>query len=107
MERLLKEYRQLSVEILEELDKDGFPKLEELLQMKEDIQIEVMKFDADKVKKVLYELDIINLDKEIVEKISCKKDEVKSKINEVKARKATNNAYANAGNRVQFVNSKI
>ena len=107
MERLLKEYRQLSVEILEELDKDGFPRLEELLELKENIQSEVMKFDTDKVKEVLCKLDIIGLDKKIIEKISVKKNEVKFKISEVKARKATNNAYANIGNRMQFVNSKI
>ena len=109
VKRLLENYRNISLEILEELDKEGFSELENLQKQKSEIQNEIKELNLSQtqIKEALIEFEIIEIDQKIINKLMIKKIETKEKMDNIKKRKATNNAYANAGNKVQYLNSRI
>lgn len=106
---LIKEYRNLSIDIINELDKDGFSNLEKLLNKKGGIQEKIQNLNIEKneLRNVLEKLDILSLDKIIVDKINMKKIETKRKIQDIQRKKIANNSYVNAVNNVQFLNIKM
>lgn len=109
LKELIAEYRNLSLEIIKELDKDGFLNLENLLDKKDKIQEDIknIKFEKNELKSLLEEFEILNLDKKIVEKINNKKITTRKKIHDIQRKKMASNSYGNAVNNVQFLNIKL
>lgn len=107
MDRKFEEYRDISLKLLENLETEEFTELENFLERKQKIILEVAKLELapEVVRENLEKFEIIELDKKIIEKIELKKVETKEKINEVGKRKSANNVYANASRQVQFLNS--
>lgn len=109
IEVLLKDYKNISLKILEELDKEGFEKLEFLLEEKDKIQerVKELNVESGKMKILFKEFETIELDEKIIEKMTTKKSYIKEKIEEVNKRRQANNIYANSQNRIQFLNMKL
>ncbi|MGL5576942.1 MAG: hypothetical protein ACRDCW_15495 [Sarcina sp.] len=107
MEKYFEEYRDISLKVLEELDKEGFSDLEKFLKEKQQIILEVasLELQPEIVSENLMKFEIIDLDEKIIEKMAMKKIEIKGKIDEVGRRKSANSVYANAGRQIQFLNS--
>ncbi|MGL4739285.1 MAG: hypothetical protein ACRC41_00555 [Sarcina sp.] len=109
IEVLLEEYKNLSIAILAELDKERFEKLESLLEKKDEIQEKVkgLNIDSERLKGLFKNFETIELDEKIIEKMTSKKSAVKEKIKEVSKRRQASNVYANAQNKIQFLNMKL
>lgn len=109
IEELIKQYRDLSMDIIDELDKEGFLCLEKLLDEKGKIQekIQGLNIEKSELKFFLEKFDILSFDKKIVKKINMKKIETKRKIQDIQRKKTANNSYVNAVNNVQFLNVKM
>ncbi|MGL5633622.1 MAG: hypothetical protein ACRCX8_17620 [Sarcina sp.] len=109
IEILLEDYKNLSIAILEELDKDGFKNLEILLEKKDEVQEKVksLSVESKKLKQLFEEFQTIELDEKIIEKMTSKKSSVKEKIEEVNKRRQANHVYTNAQNKIQFLDMQL
>ena len=106
---LVKEYKNISGEILLELDKDGFLNLESLLSEKDLVleKIKELNLESNEIKKILEKENILELDKKIIEKISIMKNKTKEEIKKIGKQKQANTSYGNSQKRVQFLNVKL
>lgn len=109
MDDLLKEYAELSKVALKELDKEDFENLEVLLEQREVLLKEIVKLNDGnaEIKELIKKYEILELEKDLVEKLKNKKEKVRENLNNIRKMKAMNSQYRDAAGKVSFLNKKI
>lgn len=109
MDNLLKEYAELSKVALKELDKEDFENLEVLLEQREVLLKEIVKLNDGnaEIKELIKKYEVLELEKDLVEKLKKKKEKVRENLNNIRKMKAMNNQYRDAAGKVSFLNKQI
>lgn len=109
MDDLLKEYAELSKVALKELDKEEFENLEVLLEQREVLLKEIVKLnDGDtKIKELIKKYEVLEIERDFVEKLKNKKEKVRENLNNIRKMKAMNSQYRGAAGKVSFLNKQI
>lgn len=109
MDDLLKEYAELSKVALKELDKEDFENLEVLLEQREVLLKEIVKLNDGnaEIKELIKKYEILELEKDLVEKLKNKKEKVRENLSNIRKMKAMNSQYRDAAGKVSFLNKQI
>lgn len=103
----LGEYRALTLDLMEELQKDG--EIASLLREREDIikAINSTNFDKDEIKAIGNSLNLVKLEEELQSMYKKEKVKVKKQIENIKRAKEVNRNYNNMENVARVFNKTI
>lgn len=103
------EYKALAQKAIEELDNDGFEKLEEYLEKRDDVlaTIKELDFSKEEFKELEAQINVLELEEVLVEKIRINRDRVKGELAKINKAKNMNSRYSKSTNSLSFVNIKI
>lgn len=105
---VLNQYREISLKLIKSIendDNDGellIKKREELLtHLKED------NFSKEELKKIADELELVQIEKKVMNSIVAAREEVKRELLELKRKREANRTYSAGFKNIGFINKKI
>ncbi|MGL5616280.1 MAG: flagellar protein FliT [Sarcina sp.] len=109
MENLIIEYIKFGDLALKELEKEDFEKLEEFLEEREELFKKIVEANNEKIslKEIMEKHNLLEKEKQLVEKLDERKKEVRESLNNLRKTKAMNNQYRNASGKLSFLNRQI
>lgn len=93
LEKLLTEYKNISIEVLETVELKDYDKLNDLLDERNEIIIKIDKLNKKDTLDIIKSLGILELEKQIEFKLKATQNELKKEIKKIKEQKKLNNIY--------------
>lgn len=107
MRTLLKEYKEISIELLSELKKDKLNEVFKLSEERQQILYKLSGMTIDKTIDLEKEFNLYSLEHEIQEEIKRQKLNVKEEIEKTKRQKMANSVYGRQFEDIYFLNKQI
>lgn len=109
LDNLIKEYRTISIEIIESLDNDNLDSLDILLDEREKIinNKDIINYNPEKLKELYEKYGCLELDKLILEEIKLQKNQLRKKILEVEKGKKVTKGYSDLNAKAVFLSKEI
>lgn len=87
LEKLLTEYKNISIEVLETVELKDYDKLNDLLDERNEIIIKIDKLNKKDTLDIIKSLGILELEKQIEFKLKATQNELKKEIKKIKEQK--------------------
>lgn len=109
IEESIKEYRNITLSILDAVKTEDYEKLEEMLGERQIIldNTKDLSYTKEEYIKVYYQYEIDKLDKVLMSEMEEKKNAIKDKIQENRKRKIATKSYNNLSGRAVFLSKEI
>ena len=107
MRNLLKQYKEISIELLSELRKDNLNVVFKLSEERQQILYKLSGINVDKSIDLEKDFGVFSIDKEISNEINRQKLGLKNEMEELKRQKAANSVYGKQFENIYFVNRQI
>lgn len=105
---VLNQYREISLRLIKSIendDNDGellINKREELL-----VLLKENDFSKEELKKIVDELELVQIEKKVMNSIAVAREEVKREMLELKRKREANRTYSSSFRNINFINKKI
>lgn len=109
IEELFQKYKDISIQIIAELDNETLDNLDNLLLERGEILKEISQKNQTKeeLKQLYGKYDLVKIDEDMKQKFEVSLSEVKKEIDKINKRKAANNGYNNINARSVYLSKKI
>lgn len=107
IKEIMKEYKDVTEEIIKRIDNDE--NFEDLVNKRQEFleQIKSEDFQVEDLRKVVEELEILELEKRVSKKVLEEKEKVKEEIKNTQKQRVAHNSYGNNFGDFSFFNKKI
>lgn len=109
LEKLIVDYKRISINIVDSLDRNDFDNLDTLLGKRQKIidQVTLQEVEKNELKRMYTKYDLFKLDELIKVKFEIKKGEIKKELINLKKRKEASIKYSNINSRAVFLSKEI
>ncbi|MHB9922104.1 hypothetical protein [Clostridium botulinum] len=109
LDNFIKEYKTISLQIKDSLDKDDLDSLDILLEKREKFinSVDIANFNIEELKDVYEKYGVFELDKLILEEIKLQKNQLRKKILEVQKGKNITKGYNALNTKAVFLTKEI
>lgn len=95
LENQLQEFKEVTLELIQKMEKSEFEKLDELLQKRQSIieHIDKLRCDEKEFKDIAESIDVLTLQKKLFDLMNQKKLELRSEMDKISEIKNANKSY--------------
>lgn len=105
---ILKHYKEISLNLIKAIENDD-DNGELLIKKREELLMYLKKnnFSKEELKKIADELELVQIEKKLIDSITVAREEVKREMLELKRKREANRTYSAGFSNINFINKKI